>query len=344
MIPKVATVLSAREWESSLVASAQRAATIRLVGRVYQPDEIEAMNVDVVVVGAETSWLSAARLQSWRREGIRVVGIYPRGDTPARSLLELGGADEVLSDDTPADAILRHIRSIPTGRSQRIRKAGQLIVVGGPRGAPGRTEVAVALSLAWSRSASVLLLDLDQDAPSIGIRLGLAPRPDLVDLLDDIRSGRAVDPKSYPRYRDLAVGPGSHRAERYVVPSTHVEELLDATLAAFELVVVDTSPGVHELEFVFKRSDHAVLVSDATAVGLIRTARMVAEWAGPPPALVINRAVGATSEIVRAARKWTGLEPAAIIKQHARIREAAGKADSPDRYLSKPLSRLAIPG
>lgn len=344
MTPKVATVLSARDWEPNLVAAAQSSATVRLVGRVYQPDEIAVMDVDVVVVGAETSWLSSARIQAWRRQGIRVVGMYPRGDSPARTLLKQGGADEVLPDDTPADAIFRHIRSIPAHRPSNRAKNGQLVVVGGPRGAPGRTEVSVALGHAWSRSAKAVLIDLDQEAPSAGIRLGLAPRPDLIDVLDDLRSTASLNTSILPRHRALAVVPGSHRAEHTVVPAAHLEELLDAALAEFELVVVDTSPGIGDLEFVFKRSDHAVLVSDASAVGLVRAARMVADWAGPPPALVINRASGATTQIIRAARKWTGLEPAAIIKQQARIREAARKADPPDRYLSKQLASLAIPG
>ena len=54
--PMVATVLSARPWEARLVAMARAAGSIRVVGRLYQPEDFERLRqVDVLVVGAETS-------------------------------------------------------------------------------------------------------------------------------------------------------------------------------------------------------------------------------------------------------------------------------------------------
>jgi hypothetical protein len=75
MTPRVATVLSARDWESGLVSLAKETAEVRMVLRAYRPEEVEeeAHRLDVVVAGAETSWVTPARIATWRRRGLRVV-------------------------------------------------------------------------------------------------------------------------------------------------------------------------------------------------------------------------------------------------------------------------------
>ncbi|MFQ5948700.1 MAG: hypothetical protein ACE5KX_07560, partial [Acidimicrobiia bacterium] len=112
MTPRIATVLSARDWESDLVRLARDGALVRLVLRAYRPEDLEkdAERVDVVVAGAETSWVTPARVAAWRRAGLRVIGIYAAGDHPARDRLEAGGADEIFPDDTPLPVILQAIR------------------------------------------------------------------------------------------------------------------------------------------------------------------------------------------------------------------------------------------
>ena len=68
----VATVLSARPWEARLVAMARAAGSIRVVGRLYQPEDLERLRrVDVLVVGAETTWATPARVRSWCEPGDR---------------------------------------------------------------------------------------------------------------------------------------------------------------------------------------------------------------------------------------------------------------------------------
>ena len=55
MTVRVATVLSAREWEPNLVAHARDSAAIKVVLRAFQPRDIEghAGDIDVVVAGDE---------------------------------------------------------------------------------------------------------------------------------------------------------------------------------------------------------------------------------------------------------------------------------------------------
>ena len=184
--PRIATVLSAREWEPRLVDAARRDPTVRVVRRVYEPEDLErAAPIDIVVVGAETSWITSSRIKSLRRNGTRVIGVYPSGDGPGRALLERGGADAAIPDSTPPEDLLQTATAVAAASLTCVR-AGRLISVTGPRGAPGRTEIAVALAKELATTKTTALVDLDFEAPGVGLRLGLRPGPGLHDLVDDV--------------------------------------------------------------------------------------------------------------------------------------------------------------
>lgn len=81
MTLRAATILSAREWESDLVAHTRETASLRLVLRAFQPGDIEARadDIDVVIAGAEVAWVTPTQIRSWRRRGLTVLGIYQIG-------------------------------------------------------------------------------------------------------------------------------------------------------------------------------------------------------------------------------------------------------------------------
>lgn len=346
MTPRVATVLSAREWESDLVSLARETALIRLVLRAYQPDDIDRQraDVDVVVAGAETSWVTPAQIASWRRSGLRVVGVHAAGDAPGRSLLEAGGAHEVLPDDTPPEAVLQLVRFLrPAAATEPAGCDGKVVAVTGPRGAPGRTEVALALAWRWSQRHGTVLIDLDVAAPALAIRLGRPPRPDVTDLADRVRGDGELPNAAAQRIGSLALIVGSHRPGEPELRSAMIEDVVEAASGAYELTVLDLGP-VRGDDRTLKRADYAVLVCDATAVGLVRAARATAEWSGPPPALILNRVRRSDRrEAVAAARKWTGLDPVALIPERSAIRTAAGAARPPDRSMLRAVRRLGAP-
>jgi MinD superfamily P-loop ATPase len=343
---RVATVLSAREWEANLVAEARRTAAVRLVLRAYQPGDVDERldELDVVVAGAETSWVTPARIATWRRRGVRVVGIHPEGDRPGRDLLRAAGADEVLDDTVPVDAILQTIRFLAPPTAPGAEDVGGAVVaVTGPRGAPGRTEVALALASRWARKRRTILIDLDLDAPALAIRLGLSPRPDLTDAADRVRETGAIPAGTARAVGRLHVVVGSHRPGEPSLRRALVEDVVEAAAAAYPVVVLDAGETDPD-DPILKRADHAVLVVDAGALGIVRAARAVAEWSGPPPALVLNRVGrGRTDEATVAARRWTGLDPAAFVPDHRAIAEATRHAGPPDRRLDRALSRLQVP-
>ena len=344
MTPRVATVLSARDWEPSLVTAARETAAVRMVLRAYQPEEVEGMRseIDVVVAGAETSWVTPAQIASWRRSGLRVVGVHPAGDAPARDLLEAGGAHDIVPDDTPATAILQAIRFLRTEQIAPEPVAmGQVVAVTGPRGAPGRTEIALALAWNWANGTPTILLDLDTVAPSLAVRLGLPPRPDLTDVADAVRSSGRLPPDGIQPAGAVKVVVGSHRPGEPPLRATIAEDV--AAAASFPVVVLDLGPSESDSRLL-KRAEHAVLVVDGSATGLVRAARVAAEWSGPPPVLIINRADSRDrDDLVAAARRWTGLEPAATIPEHRKIRRAGLSAKPPDRRITRRLGGIPVP-
>ena len=119
-----------------------------------------------------------------------------------------------------------------------------------------------------------------------------------------------------------------------------VEDLVDAATVSFERVIVDlgTCDPDHAI---LKRSDTAVLVGDASAVGVVRAAHLVATWSGPPPTLVLNRAAPRSNgDVITAAKEWTGIEPSAVIPDRPSIRTASLAAKPPDSRIRKPLARI----
>lgn len=336
MTLRVATVLSAREWESRLVAAARATAGVRLVLRAFLPDEVldRAGELDAVIVGAEIPWASPARLAAWSRSGVRVVGIHPAGDRPAADRLRTAGADLVLSDDLPADAILREVRLLEPA-ARREEPAHPLVAVTGARGAPGRTEIALAIAWMAAGSGTTILVDADLDAPGVAIRLGIPPRPDLADAVDAVHAtGAVADHLLHPAGR-LRVLPGAHRPGEPALRAEPVFDVVDA-LRVTGSVVVDTGPWIRGSEIV-KAATTAVVVVDAAPAGIVRAAGVLAEWAGPPPRLVLNRVVGPPDDVVRATRRWTGLEPAAVVPFAAAVMGAGRSGAMPTRRLLKPL-------
>ena len=331
--PRIATVLSAREWEPKLVDAARRDPTVRVVRRAYEPQDLDrAGPLDIVVVGAETSWITPSRIRSIRRSGTRVVGVYPSGDRPGHELLRRGGVDVALPDSTPAEDLLSAASMVAADSLPSIQ-AGRLISVTGPRGAPGRTEVAVALAQTIARKTPTAIVDLDIDAPGVAFRLGLGPGPGLVDLVDAARSGDQEWQSTGPGRLTVVGGSG--------LPSTHsgstfnTAELLDTVLTSFTVSVADIGPWRID-NSTLSTSDATVLVCDAHPTSLIRAARLVHDWEGPVPYVVLNRAGSPPDETtLRTARRALGLEP------HTTLPHVEAPAASDPPILSGMLDLLA---
>ena len=311
----MATVLTARPWEETFVSFARETGAVRVVARAYEPEEVTRRGPSVIVAGSETSWVSPAMVKAWRRRGIRVVGVYPAGDEPGRHLFDVARADASFSDDVSSLQLLRAVRALsltaPTGSDD-----GTLIAVTGPRGAPGRTEVAIAI--AWSAAAKGRTLLVDLDPPTLGLRFGLPPLSDLGEALDFVRSTgsppidhiRTVGPISVL----TGVGEGPLTADLRA-------ELVRSALGTFDVVVADLGPWPHG-ESTVRLAATAVMVCDASPAGLVRAAQMVRGWSGPTPLVVVNR-VDDPQDALLGARRALGLDPAVLIPTLAEVRTSA---------------------
>lgn len=342
MTLRVATVLSARDWEPALVEHARETAAFRIVLRAYQPDEIEARHddIDVVVAGGEVAWVTPRQVATWKRLGLGVVGVHPEGDSPSGEMLVGAGADDVVPDTADVRTLTQTIRFLsPAMTRLPAESSGSVVAVVGPRGAPGCTEISLAMATELASSEKVLLIDLDLDAPALAVRLGVSPRPDITDAVDEVRETGILMAHTVQRVGKLDVLVGSHRMGEAPPRTQMVEDLIEAAAATFDTVVLDlgcVSPDSHHL----KRADRAVLVVDGSAVGIVRGAQLATRWSGPLPLLIVNRvAARDRKQLAEAAKQWTGLEPTAMIPDRTEIRRASVAGTKPHRKL-RALVRL----
>jgi MinD-like ATPase involved in chromosome partitioning or flagellar assembly len=344
MTVRVATVLSAREWEPALVAHARETASVKIVLRAFRPSDIEsrAEDIDVVVAAGDVAWVTPHQISAWRRLGFGVVGVYPDGDKPASSMFELGGANEVLPDSVEIEALVQAIRFIAPASGVPVgHRRGLVIAVVGARGAPGCTEVACAHAMAMSSTESTLLIDMDLGAPALAVRLGIAPRPDIADAADLVRSEGAFDRSCVRTVGNLDVVTGSHRPGEGFVRGQMLAGLVDAAADIYERVVIDVGSSAVEA-WLREVVDRFVLVVDASPTGIVRGARLTSSWMGPTPEIVLNKVQSRNrTDVVAAVRRWTGLEPSAVVADRRNVRRKVSAALPPDRSLTRSLSGIA---
>ena len=280
--PRIATVLSARDWEPNLVDAARRDPTVRVVRRAYDSQDLDrAGPLDVVVVGAETSWITTSRIRSIRDNGARVIGVYPQGDRPGRDLLQRGGVDAALPDTTAPEQLLI-AASMAATQHITPNRGGRLISVTGPRGAPGRTEVALSLAQTFASRTPSAIIDLDTEAPSVTFRLGLDPGPDLGETIDVVRTSDHLIARKAPIQQNLTVVGGASPSPSGMTSTVGVAALLDTVLASFEVTIADIGPWRPD-QTILATSDAGVIVCDAQPMSLIRAAGFVRDWEGPIP-------------------------------------------------------------
>ena len=339
--------MSARDWEPRLVAHARETAAVRIVVRAYRPRDIDDHmgEIDVIVTSGDASWVTPSHLSGWRDSGISVVGLAIDGDQPASRLLERGQADEILPEDIDPRALVQAIRFVRPSPAAHAMGAdvGSVIAVVGSRGAPGVTEVAIAYALGRARSTSCALIDLDVHAPAVAIRLGCPPRPDLTDVADAVREDGGIPDSVTQRFAGLVVIPGSHRSDEPRLKHGLIETVIRAARAEWDEIVLDVGAADGPSPFV-QDADEAVLVVEATPIGIVRAAQLVSEWVGPAPAVVVNRAsAGQRKDVVSAVRRWTGLDPAVVIGDIPRVRRVAAAAQPPERRFAKAVGQLGGP-
>ena len=169
----------------------------------------------------------------------------------------------------------------------------------------------------------------------------MAPRPDVRDAIESVHVAGVVPDAAVRTAGPLTVLVGSHREAMTHVSREEKADLLETVAVARPAVIVDAGPMTNG-ESVLGPTTRAVLVVDASPIGIVRAARLAAAWTGPQPSLVLNRVPPRRpDDAISAARRWTGLEPTAVITEQPRIAVAARSGALPPRSLRTALVAVA---
>lgn len=333
--PRVATVLSAQPWEQEFVDFARTSGGVRLVCRAYEPEEIP-LDVDIIIGGSETSWITPACIKAWQDRGVSVIGVHPPSDGPGRHLFEAAGAHAVMSSLETPEAIIAIARSLMAFPLVK-QTSRRVTVVSGPDGAPGRTECAVAIAWLLGRTVPTLLLDLDHRSPSVALRLGLPPVPNVDAAVDTIRSDGIIPAEALQTSRHIQILAGTFGD---AIDDRRVRrDILWAAKNRAQHIVVDAGASA-VADPILEAATDVVLVCDASPVGLVRAATVATRWTAAQPLVLLNRIEADPDDMVRAARHALGLEPLALIQYDQRIRQASVRAEPPPEHFLDQMEPL----
>lgn len=359
--PELAIVVSPRDWAEVLHRWVADHGGALVRARIVGPQDAIEEGYDVLVVEDLTSFLSPRLVEDVRRLGRQVLGVYDPAEPWGRARLEELGVDDVLPSTTSPEEIVQAVRALVAvrsigwdlhpidvgvpGGSDGARRS-PLVVVGGPGGGCGRTEVAVGLTDAFARHGrSAVLVDADDVAPSVAQRLGLPLHPNLRTAIDVIEHGggdlgaalRQIAPGV-----DVLVGLPSPRDWRQVRPRE-----VAATVSALrdgprDVVIADVGPVIEEVpaghgaerfgitRAMLGRATAIVAVCAPTPVGVARLLSWVSQVGGMAPSVPVHGVVNAVprGRFVRGElseelwRAWP-LSSVGFVPMDGRVRDAA---------------------
>jgi MinD-like ATPase involved in chromosome partitioning or flagellar assembly len=294
---RIVTLAGDSEQEAVLARSLSSRSDIELllrcVDRIELLGAVRSGGLDAVVsVGAPT-WFERQEADEAARAGIRIVGVVSQ-PLDADRLAGLGAS--LVPWDAGVEEIIERCRSgeltprlLPS--TQPSVPTGRLIAVWGPKGAPGRTTIAIELAAELSSAqSSTFLVDGDPYGGDVLQLLGVAEElPTVVwaarmaakDELDAARL--AIDLRRAGRGGPILL-PGLPRAELWADVSEYGwQQLLTVARAAFRRTVCDVGfclePDVapypngaagrnRMAREAVRNADHVVAVCRADPVGI----------------------------------------------------------------------------
>lgn len=348
---------------------------------------------DAALISAQLRGIDAEIVDRLRSEGVAVVGVVAEASSADEALLRQIGVDHVASVDdlvSLAELVSQAVRSphrppeadrLPDRdphESRPLRRAGPVVAVWGPTGAPGRSTVALGVSAELSSAgASTHLVDADVYGGAVAAMLGMLDESSgllaaaraansgslTVDLL--AAQARQVD-------RNLRVLTGLPRADRWTeVKAVLLRNILEVSrsLAAFtvvdcgfnlefdEEISYDTSAPRRNGATVeaLERADVVLVVGAADPVSLSRLIRGVSELKTVLPSvspwIVVNRLRTSSGwspdEVVSTVQKATGVHSVRVLPDDPASCSRAlmyGRSlveCAPDARLSRAMNALA---
>ncbi len=303
---RIGVVLSPRAWSGRLHAFiADHVPEVELVMVRDQQAAIEA-GADVLLIDDATPWLTSSFVEQAESRGVRLVGIYDRGDGGVgQSRLAALGLTHLLEEGMPPDDVvflLDRLRPAPgeerldlgnTGIRERVAvEPGTVVAVGGPSGS-GAREVALGFAGEWAvQGWRTLLVDANEATPGMARRLGLGVYPHVLTAVERSRevgvSGvvASLADRVGRRGFDVVVGLPATRDWDRLVPND-VAALLDTCRNGWDRIVVTTSPMIEDLQRwgdrfgvsrrVLAGADMAIGCCEPTPRGILRYLDWIAE-------------------------------------------------------------------
>lgn len=315
---EVALALSARDWSDHLRRFIADHGGARVRVTALGPDDLVDESFDVLVIDDICSFLTPHLVEVVRSSGRAVIGVHdPEEFSDGRErLLECGVTDVIPAGALP-DEFLEVIgrvadltasfegdaaAQLPAAADPTSAEAGRVIVVAGPGGGTGVTEVAIALADAMRRSGrSVALVDGDDEAAAIAQRLGLGMHPNVRTAVDLIEQRSAPMQLTLQNRSGIPVVVGMPGAEGWAgIRPRQLIGVVDELVAGFDLVVVDAGNrsgarlgGSGMTRALLDRADLGICVAAPSPVGVARLLEWLSEARGPTAirwAVVVNRA------------------------------------------------------
>lgn len=255
--PVIAIVSTTGQWGNRLHNHLTDHGGARVCARIFDPHDAVMEHYDVLVVDDTTSYLSTRFVTELRRRGRLILGVHDSSSAESRHHLETVGVDAIASRDaTPEELLAEILRLAPTSsipdpadeqpEAEPPPARGRVVLIAGPPGGCGVTEVAIAVATVLAQQdGPCALVDASGIAPSISQRLALPPYPNLLAAIETVdRRGQPVAEAVVPMLADtLRVLPGiSPETWRDVRPSETLA-VLDALTADNRWVVVDGGPA-----------------------------------------------------------------------------------------------------
>jgi cellulose biosynthesis protein BcsQ len=314
---------------------------MRCLDRVELLGAIRGLELDAIVsVGAPT-WLDPQTMQEASDAGVRIVGV---SDDPA-AVHELSSRGvKVLGSEQDDNDIVAACRTQPLAPAVSLEhssRRGRLIAVWGPKGAPGRTMIAIRLALQISRGApDTLLIDADPYGGDVLQAFGIVEELPTVVWAANAAAKQGFDAQALASDLRRAVPggpvviPGLPRAELWgEVSDFGWRRLLDAAQSFFAFTVCDVGfclepdlspyPGMGEGRNRMARAaaaaaDHVVAVVRADALGIksfLWGFESLTQICSEERVIVVLNRVrrGEENDVARLVRRHTGKRVGAVL-------------------------------
>lgn len=285
---------------------------------------IAQVEVDLVIVAATVEHLTTRLIDTADSLGIRML-VVADDDEARRHARRVGIADAVDGPvewallGGPAAGVNTTVRTAidglaapnggiaipPLAPAGGVRRAGVVVAVWGPHGAPGRTSIAIALAAEFAAAGlRVVLADADTHAASVAPALGMldeapgfaaACRLAGIGGLDEAQFERLAQPHRATRH-PFRVLTGIGRAARWPeLGEERVRGVLSAARAWCDVLVVDVGASLEQDEEI--ASDLAAPRRNAATLEALRAADAVVAVAAADP-VGISRFLRAHAELV----------------------------------------------